>query len=220
MSKYYAIKEDTLTAIVDAIRRYREINLPIRGENIPAHIKSEVDNMYFIAWKMALEHWGYDANRDACLIDLGTKNMDHKFHYFEGKAGLRFAVIPWTCENTGNNGFNGCTNLEGVYISEGVKRVDAYCFYRCNNLRYIKLPSTTSQWIGEGAFIGAGNLDGAGFLEIDMTAIKSADAFPVLHHKNAFPEYAVIYVASKEIRDAVVRKTNWIAISNQIKVKE
>lgn len=79
-----------------------------------------------------------------CLTSIG----DYAF------SGSAFKAIVLNGELTKINkySFNGCKNLEYIWIKEGVTTLLQYSFYNCPALRYIVLPSTLKS-IGSGALV-------------------------------------------------------------------
>ena len=52
--------------------------------------------------------------------------------------------------------FSGCTALNEVVISSGVKAIGDYAFAYCTGLKKVTIPSETT--VGDGAFYGISNL--------------------------------------------------------------
>lgn len=158
---------------------------------------------YNETWELALKILGLD-DGSVVVIPAGTIACDK---YCRHNTTVKIAVIPHTCQNTGNNGFNSCTRLEYIYIPEGVNRIDAYCFHKCSSLEDIKIPSTVIT-IYEGAFWGCVKLK-----TFDLTAYKSAETLPKLRSSAINNDYvSEILVSSEEIKSALLDMTNWCNI--------
>lgn len=60
---------------------------------------------------------------------------------FEGCTGIEFVWdMPNTVETIGDRAFNGCTRLNDISLSEGLKYIGSSCFEGCTSLESIKLP--------------------------------------------------------------------------------
>lgn len=178
--------------------------------------KHNATEMYDIAWEQSIEFLTGYSGDNVVVVPCLTLNCDR---VCKNNTNVVIAVIPFTSQNTGNNGFYGCSNLQAVYIGEGVSRVDAWCFTYCTSLYSVKLPSTVkgaNSWIGDYAFWGSG------LTVLDMSAIdvENADELPALHSTKAFPSgFKTIYVKSEEIKEMLISKTNWAAMADKIFVK-
>lgn len=60
-------------------------------------------------------------------------------------AGCDFTtvILPDTLERIGNNAFDGCTSMRGIFLPEGLTSIGAEAFYCCFELEAICIPSTT-----------------------------------------------------------------------------
>ena len=60
-------------------------------------------------------------------------------------AGCDFTtvILPDTLERIGNNAFDGCTSMRGIFLPEGLTSIGAEAFYCCSELEAICIPSTT-----------------------------------------------------------------------------
>ena len=67
------------------------------------------------------------------------------------ETGLTEVQIPSSVLNVGYNSFAGCSNLEQVIMSNGVKTIDSSAFENCINLTTIEIPSSVTN-IGSKAF--------------------------------------------------------------------
>lgn len=68
-------------------------------------------------------------------------------------------VEPWEPGVVGISQYSRREDLTRVRIPEGVRRVDDYAFYGCDNLEAVELPDTLTE-IGEAAFAQCGRLAG------------------------------------------------------------
>ena len=75
---------------------------------------------------------------------------------FEGY-DITSVYIPGTVKEIGLQAFHSCTNLEAVYISEGVETIGESAFYCCYALRSVYIPGTVAS-MGYGAFSNCSSL--------------------------------------------------------------
>lgn len=66
-------------------------------------------------------------------------------------------VIPENVTVIGESAFENCKKLETLAIPEGIKRVENWLAYNCDNLSYLNLPSTV-EYIGLSAFASCDSL--------------------------------------------------------------
>ena len=75
-------------------------------------------------------------------------------------AGCDFTtvILPDTLEAIGDNAFEGCTYLRGIFLPEGLIYIGSQAFYCCSELEAICIPSTVTT-IEAGAFDGCFSLN-------------------------------------------------------------
>ena len=76
---------------------------------------------------------------------------------FKNCAGLRHICTPEGLKEIRKSVFDGCVNLEDVYLSDGLMVIGPYDFSNCTGLKSIRIPASVTE-IGESAFSGCPGL--------------------------------------------------------------
>ncbi len=87
--------------------------------------------------------------------------------------------IEWKIKEIGGLGFQGCTNLTNVTISEGITTIGSRAFSSCTNLVSVSIPDTVTS-IEVGAFVSCKNLQEAeipnGVTQISASVFEYCDS--------------------------------------------
>ena len=108
-------------------------------------------DIYYWCYALAFEAWGgyvyYDPNSGEIIA------CDPEVNYVEIPEEINGVTIT----SIGEYAFDGCNELDFVYISEGVTSIGAGAFNNCSRLSYVVMPATMMV-VGEGAFGGCSSM--------------------------------------------------------------
>lgn len=88
-----------------------------------------------------------EGNQNYIAVDgvLYDRDMTVIYLYPAKKPGKTFTV-PEDVERIGDYAFYGCSELEEVIILEGLKSMAGFCFWKCEALKTVEIPSTVYNW--------------------------------------------------------------------------
>lgn len=89
-------------------------------------------------------------------IDFGKGLTEIPLGAFDG-CNINYLSIPSTVSKIGFCAFSNCENLKEVFISDGVKYINAAAFFDCSNLTKVRIPGSIT------SLSGGGKIDGAVF---------------------------------------------------------
>jgi len=117
-------------------------------------IPASVTQIHETSLPSTLESIMVDPNNEVYVSQDGavyTKSNNQLYYWPSAKGGeITLSSNPGTI-------FTGNTAITGVTILEGVETLDAYCFYNCENLVSIQLPSTLTG-LNSSSFMGCAKL--------------------------------------------------------------
>jgi hypothetical protein len=141
----YAIKEDTLNELADAIRSKTSITNQMTPaemaeavRSIIAHTNEDIDGMIM---------------RTSEVIESASASNVASYAFFNNPS-VRVVVLP-NAYVIGERAFCNCPNLE--HVSSGARQIDGYAFYNCSELLEVIFDHDLNS-IGVAAFDGCSSL--------------------------------------------------------------
>ena len=114
-----------------------EINIPEKVSQIGAGIFAGCDNLVKIT---VSKNNGYYEVVDGILYEKAKNRI---ICYPAGKTDRNY-LIPNTVTSIAEYAFYGCKNLEAVFITERITRLEGSVFSRCENLKYVFIPKSVT----------------------------------------------------------------------------
>lgn len=104
--------------------------------------------------------------------------------------------------------FNGCTSLEKVHLSNGVKKILPYSFENCSSLKDLYIPDTVTE-IGEYAFSGCSNLRTI-HLPLNLKRISKGMFFGCKSLIKCFLSDEIEFIDDDAFKGCIAMKKPWI----------
>lgn len=154
----------------------KEITIPSSVTKIESQIfyKSGVNKVYYDSGFSAGDNpfmsdvetvvFGNGAPAKICQDSAKLKNVTFKdgaafigYGAFKNCVGLKSVTVPASVERIDRNAFSGCSSLETVNLSRGLREISSGAFANCSVLKNVTIPDTVSV-IGNNAFSGCEKL--------------------------------------------------------------
>lgn len=124
-------------------------------------------------------------------LDLSHASIINNYA-FAGCSSIKFVTLGKNINEFGKCAFGSCSNLEKVYIEEGLKILGKFAFYDCSSLKSINIPSSIKS-IPDATFSECENLVSVelskGIEEIGYNAFIDCNSFKKVNYLGTLEDW-------------------------------